>query len=135
MSLKDESIMPVLGVDDLDRAVAFYRDRLGLDVQRSESDPTAAVVRVGSSDALYLYKSNYARGETTAASFIVHDVEGIVGELRGRGVVFEEYDLPGLKTVDGIATMGGVKGAWFKDSEGNTIAITLESPEIARKAA
>jgi hypothetical protein len=53
----------------------------------------------------------------------VDDVEAAVAELRGRGVVFEEYDLPGFKTVDGIAEIAGEKGAWFKDSEGNLLAI------------
>ncbi len=51
------------------------------------------------------------------------DVEAEVAELKGRGVVFEEYDLPGMKTVNGIATGGGSKAAWFKDSEGNIMAV------------
>jgi hypothetical protein len=53
----------------------------------------------------------------------VQDIETAVAELRSRGVVFEEYDLPGLKTVDGIAEIAGERGAWFKDSEGNLLAI------------
>jgi hypothetical protein len=50
-------------------------------------------------------------------------VEKVVQELRGRGVIFENYDLPNLKTLDGIATIEGFKAAWFKDSEGNVLAI------------
>jgi hypothetical protein len=53
----------------------------------------------------------------------VDDVEATVEELRSRGVVFEEYDLPGLKTVDGIAEIAGEKGAWFKDTEGNLLSL------------
>ena len=50
-------------------------------------------------------------------------------------MTFEDYDLPGLKTVDGVATMGDLKSAWFKDSEGNTLAISTEVAEMMRKAA
>ena len=56
-------------------------------------------------------------------------------ELRGKGVKFEEYDFPGLKTVNGIATTGELKTAWLRDSEGNTLAISNEVAEVMRKAA
>lgn len=135
MSLKDSTIVPVLAVDDLDRAIGFYRDKLGLDVHRVEEDPTSALVQLRGEDAFLIYKSGYKQGETTAASFSVSDVERTVDELRGRGVKFEDYDLPGLKTDRGIATLGEMKGAWFKDSEGNTLAITDMQAERARKAA
>ena len=134
MSIRDASIMPVVAVEDLDRAISFYRDALGLEVRRSEQDPTAAIAEIGN-DRLYLYKSTYSRGEATVASLLVSDLESTVRELRERGVVFQEYDSPAIKTVEGIATMGETKAAWFKDSEGNTIGITNEVPEIARKAA
>ena len=57
------------------------------------------------------------------AGFQVTDVEAEVRDLRAKGVAFEEYNLPGLKTVDGIADAGGMKAAWFKDSEGNIIGL------------
>ena len=127
MGIKSASIMPVLAVDDIDRATAFYRDKLGCEVQRLEDDPSGGVVvRIGEHDRLFLYKTTFRRGENTVASLVVDDVEGTVGELRGRGVMFEEYDLPGLKTENGIATYGesDMKAAWFKDSEGNTIQLS-----------
>ena len=95
----------------------------------------SAIVDVGDSDRLLLYKSSYRRGETTYASFFCEDVEGAVRELRGKGVKFEEYDFPGLKTENGIATTGELKLAWLKDSEGNTLAISNEVAEVMRKAA
>ena len=61
----------------------------------------------------------------------VEDVEGAVKDLQAKGVKFEEYDVPGLKTVNGIASMGGSKLAWFKDSEGNLIVISLPVPVAA----
>jgi len=135
MALKDTAVVPVLAVDDLDRAAGFYRDKLGLEVDRFEQDPTSAMVRVGDKGWLMLYTSAFKRGETTAASFIVPDVESTVAELRGRGVEFEEYDLPGLKTEQGVATFESFKTAWFKDSEGNTIAVSQEQEALMRRAA
>jgi hypothetical protein len=60
--------------------------------------------------------------------FISDVVEGVEAALKKRGVKFEEYDMPGLKTVNSIATLGTVKGAWFKDSEGNILSIGDEPP-------
>jgi catechol 2,3-dioxygenase-like lactoylglutathione lyase family enzyme len=136
MGLSISSVMPTIAVDDLDRAIRFYSDKLGLSVRRLEGEMgVAALVDVGDSDRLLLYKSGYARGETTYAGFLCKDVEGTVRELRAKGVEFEEYDFPGLKTVDGIATSGNMKTGWFKDSEGNTLAISNEAAEVMRKAA
>jgi len=55
---------------------------------------------------------------------VVEDLEAEVAQLRGRGVVFEEYDSPGLRTVDGVASTPAGKAAWFKDSEGNVLTLT-----------
>jgi catechol 2,3-dioxygenase-like lactoylglutathione lyase family enzyme len=136
MGLSITSVMPTIAVEDLDRAVKFYSETLGLSVRRLEGDMGSALVEVGSSDRLLLYKSGYRRGETTYCSFLTDDVEGTVRDLQGKGVRFEEYDFPGLKTVNGIAsTEGGLKTGWFKDSEGNILAISNDLPEIMRKAA
>jgi catechol 2,3-dioxygenase-like lactoylglutathione lyase family enzyme len=136
MGFRDASIMPVLAVDDLDRAIAFYRDKLGFNVRTAEQLGDSAVVEIGSNGYLFLYKTDFRRGENTVASFMVDDVDSSVRELRGRGVTFEEYDLPDLKTVDGIVDLGdGMRGAFFKDTEGNTIGISTDFIEALRKAA
>ena len=124
--------MPVLAVDDLDRAVAFYRDSPGLDVQAT-GDPGFTYLSGGSGTGIILYESTFKRGETPVASFLVEDIQRAVDERRGRGVVFEEYDFPGLKTENGIATSGNMKSAWFKDSEGNNIAVSEAKDELARR--
>jgi len=134
MGLSSGSVMPTIAVEDIDRAVRFYSEQLGLTVRRLSDDPNSALVELGS-DRLLLYKSTFRRGETTYASFIVDDLEECVKELRDRGVQFEEYDLPGIKTENGIATFGDMKTGWFKDSEGNTLAISNEPAEVMRKAA
>jgi catechol 2,3-dioxygenase-like lactoylglutathione lyase family enzyme len=135
MGLSIKSVMPTIAVEDLDRAIRFYSEKLGLSVRRLESALGGALVEVGESDRLLLYPTTFRRGETTYAGFVVDDVESSVRELRSRGVVFEEYDFPGLKTIDGVATEGDLKSGWFKDSEGNILAISNEPAEVMRKAA
>jgi catechol 2,3-dioxygenase-like lactoylglutathione lyase family enzyme len=135
MGFSITSVMPTVAVEDLDRATSFYRDKLGFTVRPLGNDTGSALVEVGESGRLFLYRSTYRRGETTYAGFFSDDVEGTVRELRDRGVTFEEYDSPGIKTENGIATIGNLKTAWFKDSEGNTLAISNEVAEVARKAA
>lgn len=136
MGVTITSVMPTIAVEDLDRAIRFYSETLGLSVRRLEGDTGSALVEVGQDGRLLLYTSTYRRGETTYCSFFADDVESAVRELRGRGVKFEDYDFPGLKTVDGIATMDdGFKTGWFRDSEGNILAISNEDPEAMRKAA
>ena len=66
---------------------------------------------------------NAGTSRASQAFWQVADVEKEVAELKARGVTFEEYDLPGLKTTNSIATGGGAKSAWFKDSEGNIMAL------------
>jgi hypothetical protein len=73
---------------------------------------------------LYIYQRGATKADHTVAGFAVADVEAEVKELKARGVVFEEVEAPGFKTVDGIATMNGMKAAWFKDTEGNILAIS-----------
>jgi hypothetical protein len=73
---------------------------------------------------IFLYKSAGAGTSTASQAFWqVKDVDAEVRDLKSRGVVFEDYDMPGIKTVDGVANMGDTKGAWFKDSEGNIFAL------------
>ena len=134
--LGSSRITPVLAVDDVDRAVGFYRDKLGPERREGPDNAGYAIVEVGDTHCL-LYKTSYPRGENTVAAFEIEDVEGTVEELQDRGVRFEEYDFPGLKTVNGIATEpSGAKSAWLKDTEGNTIAISQPALSLAsRKAA
>jgi hypothetical protein len=79
----------------------------------------------GSQFALYP-SAGAGTAQHTIAGWTVGDIEAEVGELRARGVVFEEYDLPNLKTVNGIAALGPNRAAWFRDSEGNILGIMQE---------
>jgi catechol 2,3-dioxygenase-like lactoylglutathione lyase family enzyme len=107
----------------MERARAFYAETLGLEAV--EENPAGVLYKAGSAHVL-VYPSEFAgSNKATAAMFTVADAVAAVEELRGKGVTFEEYDFPGLKTENGIAVMpGGEKSAWFKDLEGNILSIT-----------
>ena len=119
--VSNASLSPVLPVEFIERAKAFYVDTLGLTVEFENEG--GILLSAGGGTQVLLYPYGRTKAEHTTASFRVDDVEATVRELRGKGVVFEEYDLPGLKTVDGIAEAYGMKGAFFKDSEGNIISV------------
>jgi catechol 2,3-dioxygenase-like lactoylglutathione lyase family enzyme len=116
-------------VQDLERARSFYAEKL--DLRPSEERPGGLRYRCGSGWFALFTSSGAPSGDHTQMGWEVDDIEATVAELRRRGVVFEEYDLPGLKTVNGVADIAGnypskgvgERGAWFRDSEGNLLGI------------
>ena len=119
--LESAKVYATIPAQDLERARAYYEEKLGL---KGEGGPEGIQYKMGDGTGFLLFMSSgKANGEHTQMGWDVIDLEGTVKQLRANGVVFEEYDMPGLKTVDGIADIEGSKGAWFKDSEGNLLAI------------
>ena len=110
-----------LPVVDLDRAKQFYGETLGL-TPENES-PAGVFFKCSNGTGLLLYPRGATKADHTAVGFEVQDIEAEVRALKAKGVVFEEYDSPELKTVDSIATWGVQKGAWFKDTEGNILGL------------
>ncbi len=122
MLLSDHRAYPTIPAADLQRAKSWYRDKLGL--EPAQELPIGIVYRLADGTGFQLYPSQYAgTAQNTAMGFSSDDVKADMKMLRDRGVKFEEYDMPGLKTENGLATMGPYHGAWFKDSEGNILAI------------
>lgn len=123
MMLSSAPVIPTLPVVDLERATKFYQEKLGLKpVPVGEQD--SAMFECGEGTRLFLYQRAPTKADNTAAAFLVPDIEGTVRELKNEGIKFEEYDLPGLKTINSIATLGSTKAAWFKDTEGNILNVT-----------
>ncbi len=120
-------VYATIPAQDLERAKSFYAEKLGLSPK--EERPEGLRYRCGSGAFLLFESSGAASGAHTQLTWDVADIEATVATLRNNGVVFEEYDLPGFKTVDGIAEIAGEKGAWFKDSEGNLLAIGETTPD------
>lgn len=129
--LADNPIYTTIPVADMERARRWYEEMLGL--HPSENPPVPAGEEgiffdagMGTRFALFPTRAGAGAGHTVAEFAVGNSFEKVMDDLRGRGVVFEEYDLPGLKTVNGVAELLGPqnhKAAWFKDSEGNVLAI------------
>lgn len=121
--LSGKEAMATVAVRDLNAAKRFYEGTLGLtltDQQESE----AVTYQAGSSKIL-VYRSQYAgSNKATAATWLIgKDMEKVVQALRGKGVTFEHYNMPGLTLKGDIHEGGGMKAAWFKDPDGNIHAL------------
>ena len=123
--LANSMVAPTLPAVDIKRARRFYEDKLGLKVAVEDPSP-GIMLQCGKGTMMYVYQRAATKADHTVAGFMVDDIEAEVRELKRKGVKFEEYDMPsmGLKTVNSIATMGKMKSAWFKDTEGNILAVT-----------
>ena len=121
--LSNMRVACTLPAKDMERAKAFYKEKLDLSPMRE--GPEGVAYECGDGTGFMIFPSmGESKGEFTQMGFEVPDVREAVAELKKHGVVFEQYDFPGLKTdEDGIAMMGDEMGAWFKDSEGNMISV------------
>jgi predicted enzyme related to lactoylglutathione lyase len=119
--LGNARVRATVPAQDLERAKSFYADKL--EIKPSEERPEGLLYECGGGQFLLFESSGQASGSHTQLAWDVDDLDNAVAQLKENGVVFEEYDMPGFKTVDGIAEIDGERGAWFKDSEGNLLAI------------
>jgi predicted enzyme related to lactoylglutathione lyase len=107
---------------DVGRARKFYEDKLGF--KPKEQVEGGVVYEFGQGTACFLYPTpNAGTSKASQAFWQVEDIEREVAELKKRGVKFEEYEMPEMKGSNSIYSGGGAKAAWFKDSEGNILAV------------
>ena len=123
MSLAERGVAVMLPVDDVDRAKKFYVESLGLDYTGTDGEGSAKFRLGGGASLVLLPRPGSVRVESTAMSWEVDDVAKEVEDLESHGVVFEDYDVPGLTTVDHVADMEGEKAAWFRDPDGNVLCV------------
>ena len=129
MSLATGAVSVMLPVEDVDRAKKFYEEKVGLQFKGLDEFEGSAMFDLEGGTTLVLRpRPGGTRNESTAMSWAVDDVEQEVKELETQGVAFEDYDLPQLKTVDHIASMGDFKSAWFKDPDGNVLCVHTPMP-------
>ncbi|HEY4157246.1 MAG TPA: VOC family protein [Polyangiaceae bacterium] len=124
--LQKSPIFAYIPAQDIARARRFYEDQLGFQPGREVGGGVTYECAGGT--ACFVYPTpNAGTSAASQAFWQVANIEQEVAELKAKGIRLEQYDMPGMK--DGIATAGGAKAAWFKDSEGNTLAIvqSLES--------
>lgn len=123
--LGDYDAMATIAVRDLNAAKKFYEGKLGFKVVHTEGEE--AVSYKSGKSQLLVYRSQYAdTNKATAATWMVKDVEALVKELKAKGIVFEHYDMPGVTLKGDVHVAGGRKNAWFKDPDGNIIALVSE---------
>ncbi len=120
--LKSGRINAYIPASDVERARSFYEATIGLVPKQVEENGVTYECAGGTIVFLYL-SAGAGTSSASCAFWDVADVEAEVTELKRRGVVFEEYDMPGVKTQNSISVGGGAKAAWFKDTEGNIMAI------------
>lgn len=120
--LSESSVTTMLPVKDIERARAFYEGALGLRPGGFKPDGKF-VYAVGGTTLALFPKPEGTKADHTAISFRVDDIAASIAALKGKGVVFEDYDFPGFKTVNHVCVLGAEKAAWFKDTEGNYLCI------------
>ena len=125
--LQTSPMYEYIPVKDLARARQFYEQKLGLKPVRAGADGVTYECAGGT--AAFMYPTpNAGTSQASQAFWQVDDIEREVAELKSGGVAFEEYDTPGLTTHNSITTAGGAKAAWFKDTEGNIMAVIQTLP-------
>ena len=120
--LTDKKTYATLPTSDLARARRFYEEALGL---RPEMVTEGGVMYSSGGTQFFVYPSRNKAGGHTQMSWLVKDIKAEVAGLKAKGVMFEEYDRPGIKTVDSVVQSGpAVWTAWFKDPDGNLLGLT-----------
>jgi predicted enzyme related to lactoylglutathione lyase len=120
--LKTAPIRAYIPASDVSRARKFYEQSVGLTPK--EHYAGGVIYECGGTEVFLYPTPNAGTSKASQAFWQVDDVEAEVAELKRRGVVFEEYNIPGIITKNSIATGGGAKTAWFKDTEGNIFAVS-----------
>ena len=121
--LEKAPMTTILPVIDMQRARGFYENKLGLKPVGLKPDGKF-VYATGSGGVLALFpKDGGTKADHTAVSFQVRDIAAAIKALKAAGVTFEDYDFPGLRTVNHVCVLGAEKAAWFKDTEGNYLCL------------
>ena len=121
--LTQAPVTTMLPVKDLNRAREFYEKKLGLKPLGAREDGKFLFAGGDGGTIALFPKPEGTKAEHTAVSFLVQDIAREIKELTQKGVVFEDYDFPGLKTVNHVCVLGSEKAAWFKDTEGNYLCL------------
>jgi hypothetical protein len=124
----------VLAASDITRAKQWWHDVLGRDPVYEDTEGEALFYDIGGTGVM-VYRSDFAgTAKNTVLNLMTDDLDRDMTQLRTHGVMFHDYDMPGLKTVDGVAEIGDERSAWFSDSEGNILAIGQVSPQMMEMA-
>ena len=118
-----KQVVPAIPVTNMEQGKRFYEGVLELKPDSTLAAPGHFGYDCGGGTRLAIYERAASKADHTLVSFEVSDLEAAVKDLKTKGIKFEDYDFPGLKTVDGIASIGNWRGGWFKDPDGNILAV------------
>ena len=123
--LQNATIHVYLPASNVARARKFYEEVIGLTPKQDYAG--GVVYECGGAEAFLYPTPNAGTSKASQAYWQVADVEAEVADLKARGVIFEEYDMPTMPMKNSIVTAGGARTAWFKDTEGNILAVIQEA--------
>ncbi len=123
MTLSQSTVSMMLPISDPTRAQQFYTDKLELPFGGTNAEGSLLYKLAGGSELVLLPRPDATPSPSTSMSFEVSGIEAEVAKLEEQGVVFEDYDLPDLKTTDHVCVLGSEKAAWFKDPDGNILCV------------
>lgn len=125
-----KEVHTVLPAADLARARTFYHDKLGMDPD--EEREGTLVYHPFPGGAFEIYETpNAGTAQNTQMGWVTDDLDAEMSVMRAHGVVFEEYDFPGMTTVNGVLESDDLRTAWFRDSEGNFICVSEPKQRMA----
>ena len=120
--LGENTVVAMVAVSDLDAGKSFYSETLGL--EQVDQNPGGVTYKSGTG-LLFVYPAPSAgHNQATSATWDVTDIEGIVEQLKAKGVSFENYEVPGATKDGDVYLMGPMKAAWFKDPDGNILGLS-----------
>jgi catechol 2,3-dioxygenase-like lactoylglutathione lyase family enzyme len=126
--LTDSKAVATIGVKKIDDAKKFYEGKLGFKPTAKGDEHEGVVAYDSGGSMLFVYQSEYAgTNKATAATWVVDDVDGTVKTLKGKGVSFEHYNFPDTKVEGDVHVSGKMRAAWFKDPDGNILAIVNDT--------
>ena len=123
MSLATAPATTILPTSQADAARAFYADALGLPFRGRDADGKLLFALSAGSTLALIEKPAGSQADHTSISFEVANIDASIADLQARGVVLDDYDLPGLRTVEHVCVLGAEKAAWFKDPDGNILCL------------
>jgi catechol 2,3-dioxygenase-like lactoylglutathione lyase family enzyme len=123
VSLSDAPVSVMLPITDADRARKFYGERLGLRDDGTDEEGSQMFGTRGGNEIVLRKLPAGEQSEYTALSFRVDDIAAAIQDMEARGVRFEDYDTPDLKTVDHIFSTEHARAAWFLDPDGNVLCL------------
>ena len=122
--LNTSTVIAMIAVKDIDKAKEFYSNVLGL--KQADENPAGVAYQSGAGQ-VFVYQTPMAgTAKSTAATWLVDDIEAVVRDLKAKGLKFEEYDYPGTSVENSVHTMGDTKAAWFTDPDGNILGLSEE---------